>query len=1362
MRTPRTLVIWPRILIALVVFLFVTIGSAVNFPSWWTSQGILNLDNANVPVPPDDFAALNQGQLKNFALGAFKECEAKLPGGAGLELTQLFDSFTEIVGGQRVPKTSTQTEDFAVATVGQLKAMAQPFYDRFSQVGLGGLFPWPAFGTARNFAVANLGQAKAIFSFDLSLPTAVPAPNPVDAIGVSTTSIQIAWTAVPGATSYRIERKLPFGTGAETQWVFLATVDHTVLEYLDTGLVQNRVYAYRVATIRNANQSQPSREARSMVQPSPGDPDPDSDTDGIPDRWEVIHGLNPANPLDAAFFAAGGLTYLQKYQLGLDPDADSTANDGVSDGWKVDNGVDPHSVVSTARDGLPDSWKQQYGLDPTRNVGGEDPDEDDFDNVDEFELGMPPNDYYNGGEPYPVLRARWIFPNAFRCGFRAPGVRPDDKPRFLKRQLVLEGTYFDDDANPTTGPAFARSAQMEITFALDNTWTSTRTLDGGLWRTRDDPLIPNALLVPTDIFSPVPFGGGVIDYPGGRTESYTFRDTLSMPNTESLVQMSARAHAAAEAEGFGPKWFVFRQPSIAFRFHTFDDPTRSDSYGEAVVQYKYRWEMSPSPRPPATVGWQVYFQPMGQTTKEVIESHDWDGSGEESPTFKIDPSTFNSGSYGAYSVSRILLSVDADRDGLVDDEKVGGKTKVTLKKGALFMANTDADKVDGEKQDGATSERTGRFTLHPDRAPIDNSADESDIAHIMVSGFVNDVRTDPSKKVKLRIGQIADLQGIRLFKAIAANEAPIWGPGVHDTEEFLDITQLIEPNKPLILGIEGLYFAGVIVENTVAEFDGEIDIELGIEAGGVFQVQDKVRMHVVPWLMIGNNEPRDQTYATTVASNAMKKVNVRTDTTISYTPSDSNATFLTSTSMSATAHPQEDNHFTQDDVEIGYAHLPGAFKTYATLRLSVPEPNTPNDFPNWPKATSTLFGSDLGLFSIGDEALSGSQDLGGNLELLPPSDDAPLGRIICGNNVSPKLLRFLNAQKLDGQFLQKPIQISVDWLGVGHVDEVFGFTGRKIGNTDEVVVASPRKAYDILRTLSPTTLLFSDDGNPLAAEIQAYNPGQPNQIQLKAGPSFSGNWIGKYVRIYEGAGRGLVGRISSLTSAGLLTVDRVWATGYTVKGVSTGFGGQKFEHSLVGGSVLFGADWTVVRSTPLPAANDKVVLFSDTLFYWLKRIPLTPDGDPDPDLDAPPAAITVREILQDSDLEECNIGSGDSIQNIITNEVEGELTAEASVTFREVPVLFCEYPSGHPFVGKAHAFTTNLANCQPLSADIAFPKPWGPRVGGEDKFEVAIQTVANKVFVDTWLWYHLFDGEVHCATATKRQFPSADWWTLFP
>jgi Protein-arginine deiminase (PAD) len=610
--------------------------------------------------------------------------------------------------------------------------------------------------------------------------------------------------------------------------------------------------------------------------------------------------------------------------------------------------------------------------------------------------------------------------------------------------------------------------------------------------------------------------------------------------------------------------------------------------------------------------------------------------------------------------------------------------------------------------------------------------------------------------VKLKIGQVADLQGVRIFKAIAAGEQPIWGPGVHDTEELLDITPLIKPNTPLELGIEGLYFAGVKMKNGQV-FDGEIDLELGIEEGGVFKVQDKVRMHVVPWLMIGNREPKVDTFASNVRTGLMGRVD---QTGAHFIGSDANTSFLTSISSTGYPFVEKRNFFSQDDVEIGYAHLPGGPKTHATLRLSLLTEFPAPTFLAWPKGTPTtptLLGKDLGLFSTGDGPFGTPGNLGGDLELSVPTEDHPLGRIIYGNTADAKLTRFLQAQSLDGQPLQKPIEITVDWLEIGHVDEIFGFTGRKIGETEEVLVASPRKAYEILRTLPPTALFFSSEDNPLAAEIDTYNPASPNQIQLKAGPNFSSrNWTGMYVRIYEGAGRGLVGRISSLTNTGLLTVDRVWATGYTVKDVSNGFDDVNFENSLNFRPVSYGIDWTVVGTTPLPSSNNKVVLFSDTLFYWL-RVP------PDAILanqDAPPAAITVQEILQDQVLEQFNVGN-DGIQSIITDFAECELFAEIAVTFREVPVLFCQ-GTANPFNNGAKAFTPNLANCQPLSTEVVFPRPWGPRVGNQDTFEAAVQTVANKVFVDDWLWYHLFGGEVHCATAVKRQFPASDWWMLFP
>jgi hypothetical protein len=51
-----------------------------------------------------------------------------------------------------------------------------------------------------------------------------------------------------------------------------------------------------------------------------GEPVKDSDGDGIPDWWELKHGLNPNDPSDAAKDCNGdGYTNIEKYINGLDP-----------------------------------------------------------------------------------------------------------------------------------------------------------------------------------------------------------------------------------------------------------------------------------------------------------------------------------------------------------------------------------------------------------------------------------------------------------------------------------------------------------------------------------------------------------------------------------------------------------------------------------------------------------------------------------------------------------------------------------------------------------------------------------------------------------------------------------------------------------------------------------------------------------------------------------------------------------------------------------------------------------------------------------------------------------------------------------
>jgi Bacterial TSP3 repeat len=68
----------------------------------------------------------------------------------------------------------------------------------------------------------------------------------------------------------------------------------------------------------------------------------DSDCDGMPDAWEIAHGLNPYDPSDANLDPDGdGLTNLEEYRHGTDPHKADTDGDGIPDGVEVAVGLDP-------------------------------------------------------------------------------------------------------------------------------------------------------------------------------------------------------------------------------------------------------------------------------------------------------------------------------------------------------------------------------------------------------------------------------------------------------------------------------------------------------------------------------------------------------------------------------------------------------------------------------------------------------------------------------------------------------------------------------------------------------------------------------------------------------------------------------------------------------------------------------------------------------------------------------------------------------------------------------------------------------------------------------------------------------------
>jgi hypothetical protein len=153
-----------------IALLLLTLRAYAPPPAWWTEPATQIIDDdPNVVV--DNYAPANIGQLKNISRKAWEHLNAAL----------------EAVGGAKFgkPTWSGTTDNYAPANIGQLKAVAKPFYARLHAVGYdanyylkqrgypeGWAFDYPwnnvtPVSPAENYAPANIGQLKMVFSFDL-------------------------------------------------------------------------------------------------------------------------------------------------------------------------------------------------------------------------------------------------------------------------------------------------------------------------------------------------------------------------------------------------------------------------------------------------------------------------------------------------------------------------------------------------------------------------------------------------------------------------------------------------------------------------------------------------------------------------------------------------------------------------------------------------------------------------------------------------------------------------------------------------------------------------------------------------------------------------------------------------------------------------------------------------------------------------------------------------------------------------------------------------------------------------------------------------------------------------------------------
>jgi hypothetical protein len=102
----------------------------------------------------------------------------------------------------------------------------------------------------------------------------------------------------------------------------------------------------------------------------------DGDYDGMPDEWEIAHGLNPL--IDDS---------------DQDPDEDGLSNIG-----EYQNGTDPNGS-DTDGDGMPDGWEVTYGIDPLFDDASEDADNDGYTNFQEYLYGTEPNNIDSKPQP---------------------------------------------------------------------------------------------------------------------------------------------------------------------------------------------------------------------------------------------------------------------------------------------------------------------------------------------------------------------------------------------------------------------------------------------------------------------------------------------------------------------------------------------------------------------------------------------------------------------------------------------------------------------------------------------------------------------------------------------------------------------------------------------------------------------------------------------------------------------------------------------------------------------------------------------------------------------------------------------------